>query len=64
MAANQPKDWRELCEAASKENDPNKLMELVSEINKALDKRGLKSEGVFRSEKDRLSEPSAGECGA
>jgi hypothetical protein len=34
MAANQPKDWRKLCEAAAKEENPHKLMELVSEINK------------------------------
>ena len=30
------KDWRELCKAAATEEDPDKLMELVDEINKAL----------------------------
>jgi hypothetical protein len=64
MAANQPKDWRELCEAASKEEDPQKLMELVSEINKALDERDLKREGVFRNKRDRRASCSANECAA
>ena len=30
------KDWRELCQAAAIEEDPDKLMELIDEINKAL----------------------------
>lgn len=64
MAANQPKDWRKLCEAAAKEEDPNKLMELVSEINKALDERDLKREGVFRNEEDGMASSSASECAA
>lgn len=51
MAANQPKDWRKLCEAAAKEENPHKLMELVSEINKALDERDLKREGLLRNER-------------
>jgi hypothetical protein len=33
------KDWRELCKAASKEPDPAKLMELIAELNGALDER-------------------------
>jgi hypothetical protein len=53
MASNQPKDWRKLCEAAAKEEDPNKLMELVSEINKALDERNLKREGVSSERRTR-----------
>ena len=30
-------DWRSLCEQASKENDPQKLMELITRINRALE---------------------------
>ncbi len=33
------KDWRELSEAASKERDPNKLMELIAQLNEALKQR-------------------------
>jgi hypothetical protein len=32
-------DWREICEAASQELDPEKLMSLVSELIKVLDTR-------------------------
>jgi hypothetical protein len=32
-------DWRELCERASKEMDPEKLMELVRQVNDALEER-------------------------
>jgi len=30
------RDWRELCKAASEEQDPRKLLELLREINDAL----------------------------
>lgn len=33
--------WQELCEAASKEPDPQQLMRLISELMKALDNRKL-----------------------
>jgi len=33
------RDWRELCEAASKENDSEKLIALVSELVEVLDDR-------------------------
>ena len=36
------KDWRELCKAAANELDPNRLMALVAEINRALDERDKK----------------------
>ncbi len=64
MAANQPKDWRKLCEAAAKEEDPHKLMELASEINKALDERDLKREDLLRNEEDGMASSSASECAA
>ena len=33
------RDWKELSEAASKEYDPKKLMELVTELNEVLRQR-------------------------
>jgi hypothetical protein len=36
------KDWRELCKAAANELDPAKLMELIGELNRALDERDKK----------------------
>jgi hypothetical protein len=35
------RDWRDLCEAASKEQDPEKLRTIVSELIKVLDERKL-----------------------
>ena len=47
--------WKELCEQASVEQDPERLMELVSEINRLLDE---KYERVKSTEKDLdLKEP-------
>jgi hypothetical protein len=34
---NSSADWRVLCELASKERDPAKLLELVRRLNQALD---------------------------
>jgi hypothetical protein len=48
---NQPDDWRSLCELASEEEDPQKLMELVSKISRALEKRhqrNQKQEASFK----------------
>ncbi len=36
------KDWRELCKAAANEPDPDKLMDLIVELNKVLDERETK----------------------
>jgi|tagenome__1003787_1003787.scaffolds.fasta_scaffold14449340_1 hypothetical protein len=48
MIENQPNDWRKLCKAASKEEDAEKLMTLVSQINKAPDEHDINYEGAFR----------------
>lgn len=34
---NRAEDWRSLCELASKEADPQRLMELITKINRALE---------------------------
>jgi DNA polymerase II large subunit len=33
------KSWLELCEAASREQDPEKLLELITALNDALEQR-------------------------
>jgi hypothetical protein len=33
------KGWRELCEAASQEHDPEKLLELITALNDVLEQR-------------------------
>ena len=40
------RDWQELCEAASKEPDPKKLMSLIAEIITMLNDRRRKSARV------------------
>lgn len=39
----QQQDWRVLSEAASREHDPEKLIELVEKLNRALLRRELAS---------------------
>jgi hypothetical protein len=39
------RDWQALCEAASKEKDPGKLRDLITELLKALDERKAASDG-------------------
>ena len=49
----QPNDWRSLCELASTERDPQKLMELVSKINRALEEchqRDRKPQASFKDD--------------
>jgi len=36
MAIGELKNWRELCHAALEAKDPNELLEIVQELNKAL----------------------------
>jgi hypothetical protein len=43
MDQGRDKNWRDLCQAAATEQDPNKLMELVAEIIKTLDARNRKA---------------------
>lgn len=38
------REWQALCEAASKEQDPDKLKALISELMKALDERTKSSQ--------------------
>jgi hypothetical protein len=43
------KDWRELSEAASREQDPKKLLELVEQLDKALEE----SENTLKELKEK-----------
>ncbi len=40
-------DWRVLCELASKEMDPKKLLDLITKINGALEELRHKSRSPF-----------------
>jgi len=60
MAQDQPKDWRQLCEAASKEEDPDKLLALVAQINVALDGESERRRNLrLLDERDQLGECTA-----
>lgn len=59
MASDQTKDWRKLCEAAAKEQDPQKLWALVTELNKALDERDRRRNGILREEENQTPGSSA-----
>jgi len=39
MDQNRNESWQDLCKAAANELDPKKLMDLITELNRALDKR-------------------------
>ncbi len=39
------RDWQSLCEAASKEKDPEKLRDIITELLKALNERKAASDG-------------------
>lgn len=43
-------DWQELCKAAATELDPAKLINLISELNKALDERATS----WRNKSERI----------
>jgi hypothetical protein len=40
--------WMQLCELAANEQDPEKLMELVKEINRLLEEKELRLKGATR----------------
>jgi hypothetical protein len=56
MSRNNPKDWRELCRKAQEELDPDKLMDLIVEINKALDEHDKKQREIV----DDVTDPDSG----
>lgn len=39
------KDWRKLCELAVKEHDPQKLMQLIEQLTRALAERNEQQKG-------------------
>jgi hypothetical protein len=45
MSMSTSDDWRQIAEAAQKEQDPMKLMELINELNDKLEKRAQDLEG-------------------
>ena len=47
------KNWQDLCQAAATEQDPKKLMVLVSEIIETLDDRNRRREPLMANMQDR-----------
>lgn len=59
MSADHGKDWRALCEAVAKETDPARFMELVIELNDALDARERRRDGILHHEQAHVPKSSA-----
>ena len=60
--ANDSDDWRSLCESASTETDPQKLLDLITKINRALEERNRRSHDArltTQNDAQLLSEPDA-----
>jgi hypothetical protein len=53
MSQKGPRDWRELCRQAAEEPDPEKLMDLIVELNRALDEHNKKRKGAFENTRDK-----------
>ena len=47
---NGSEDWRVLCELASKEKDPKKMIDLITKINQALEELRHKSRSPLKAE--------------
>ena len=56
--------WRELAEAAYKEHDSKRLMELISRLNDALEERSLARQGKRRDQPGAVRQESQSQlCG-
>lgn len=52
MDKDRNKDWRELCKAAANERDPEKLMDLIAQLTRALDERDKKRRRIIGDNPD------------
>ena len=59
MTNNHEPDWRELCELAANETDPQRLRALVQQLSKALESRTKKLESDPDNRKDPLKSSQA-----
>ena len=63
---NGSEDWRVLCELASKENDPKKMLDLITKINQALEefhhRPRSRANAHFYSFAPAISEPVQYDC--
>lgn len=65
---NVSEDWRVLCELASKENDPKKMLDLITRINQALEefhhkpRSPLSANAHFYSIDPEISQPVLYDC--
>lgn len=64
MSDKGPNDWRELCKKAAEEPDPEKFMDLIMEINKALDEHIRKRKRNFENITDAPPEKESRQCAA
>ena len=53
MATNHPKDWRQLCAAVVEEQDPERFLALVIELNDALDERERRRNESLNEEQEK-----------
>ena len=59
MVGDEKERWMELCELATKEQDPVKLMELVAEINRILEAKERRLTAAEPKTKGTGTEPPA-----
>lgn len=64
MSDKGPNDWRELCRKAAEEPDPEKFMDLIMEINKALDEHIKKRKENFENITDTTPEKESRQSAA
>ena len=59
MTPYQPSDWQQLAEQASNEMDPEKLLNLVNQLNRLLGEQEERSRAMRHRGNERLSFPAA-----
>ena len=59
MTPSQPNDWQRLAEQASTEMDPEKLINLVTQLNRVLGEQEERSRAQRHQPNEGLSFPSA-----
>jgi len=59
MTPYQPRDWQHLAEQASSETDPEKLLNLVKQLNRVLGEQEERSWALLHQGNERMSFPAA-----
>jgi len=58
MTSHQPSDWQHLAEQASNEMDPDKLLNLVTQLNRLLGEQEERSRALLHRGNEGLSFPA------